>query len=643
MLLMSARMLRERWRLFAGAVLSVALGVALVQSSLMTMASTADSKVPPGVSGRAAEEIREGYAGAATLLGMTVMLAGFLAVFIVGSTFTFTVAQRRRDLALFRMLGGSRPQLVRLLLGEALLLGLIGTGLGIALGVPGTWAQSWMLVALGMLPDGFSPSWTNGILPVSAGLGLGVTLAGVLVASLRAARVRPLEALRETGGAARAMTVTRWLVGLCFLVPAVVLIPVGRTSDVLGAMLVAMAVSIWGSVALSQLSPLIVPLVGRLLGVALRAGTLGGLAEANLRDGVRRSASTAAPLIVLVSLVIGLTGTLSSLARATGMDVERVTAGDLVVASTGANAARIAAVPGVATASPQVSVDISVTVTHHAEGRQGRRTHHLGIVTVDGPAYERTHRPAPRAGSFDRLHGRTLAVGSGLAAEGIRVGSRATAKIGGTRRTLRIVASVAPTLENGSESFLIPRELVPASLTAGAPAETVVQVAPGTSAGAVADRIRAAGIGTVRTVPQWAGDRVAEQQRGNDGIMMVLMGLGGLYAAVAVINAVVIAGAERRAEFATARVSGLSRAQVVRTALAEAWAVTTIGLLLGGLVAAAALAGFATGPGPNILVVPWGLLALLVTGSYLVTGLASMWTTASATRTAPVLLIAARE
>jgi putative ABC transport system permease protein len=127
------------------------------------------------------------------------------------------------------------------------------------------------------------------------------------------------------------------------------------------------------------------------------------------------------------------------------------------------------------------------------------------------------------------------------------------------------------------------------------------------------------------------------------GIMAVLMGLGGLYAAVAVVNAVVIAGAKRRAEFATARVSGLTRPQVVRTALAEAWAVTTIGLLLGGLVAAAALAGFATGDGPNVLAVPWTPLALLVTGSYAVTGLASVWTTLAATRTAPVLLIAARE
>ncbi|MFA1545048.1 hypothetical protein [Actinomadura chokoriensis] len=56
--------------------------------------------------------------------------------------------------------------------------------------------------------------------------------------------------------------------------------------------------------------------------------------------------------------------------------------------------------------------------------------------------------------------------------------------------------------------------------------------------------------------------------------MAVLMGLSGLYAAVAAVNAVVIAGAERGTESAVARVTGLSRAQVVRMALIESAAVT---------------------------------------------------------------------
>jgi putative ABC transport system permease protein len=125
------------------------------------------------------------------------------------------------------------------------------------------------------------------------------------------------------------------------------------------------------------------------------------------------------------------------------------------------------------------------------------------------------------------------------------------------------------------------------------------------------------------------------------------MGLGGLYAAVAVVNAVIIAGAERTAEFAVARVTGLSRPQVVRMALIEASAVTAIGLALGGLVAAGALAGIAAAGvravGVPLVAVPWTPLLLLVPGAFLVTGAASVWSTLSATRRRPVTLVTARE
>ncbi|WP_329239332.1 FtsX-like permease family protein [Actinoallomurus sp. NBC_01490] len=638
---------REHRRLFAGAIVAVALGVALLESSLLVMAAISDAEIPSSPTGQARERLRDAYAGAATLLGMTVLLAAFLTLFIVSSTFAFTVAQRRKELALLRLAGGSRPQLLGLLLCEASLLGTAGTAAGVLVGVPATWAQSWSLVALGFLPAGFSPQLDGGIMLASACTGLGVALLGVLAAARRAAAVRPLEALRATGRAARVMTVSRWFFGTSLLALTIWMIWVGQASEVLGAIVIALGVSVLGAVALSLLSPLVVPLAGRLFGLVLRPSTLGGLAQANLRDAVRRSASTAAPLIVLVALVLGLTGTLDSLAKMVGEEQRRVVAGDLVVDSTGAAAARIAEVRGVAVASVQSTVPVSVTGRHRRAGRAYRRTVYSGVVAVDPPAYGRTHRPVARAGSLDRLHGRTIAVAPGQSEEGWRLGDVVTARVGGQRIRLRIVALLPPTLENGADNFLVPRELVPDAIADRAPAQTVVQVAPGTDPAAVAGRLRAAGVGTVRTVARWAGDRAAAEERGNMAIFAVLMGLGGLYAAVAVLNAVIIAGAERTAEFAVARVTGLSRPQVVRMALIEASAVTAIGLALGGLVAAGALAGIAAAGvravGVPLVAVPWTPLLLLVPGAFLVTGAASVWSTLSATRRRPVTLVSARE
>ncbi|WP_149260298.1 FtsX-like permease family protein [Actinomadura sp. K4S16] len=643
MLRISSGTVRDRWPLFAGALLTVSLGVALVQSSVLVLVSTGEPKIPPGASGRTAEQIREGYVGAATLLGMATPLAMFLAVFIVGSTFAFAVEQRRKDLALLRMLGGSRPQLVRLLLGEAFLLGLVGSFFGILLGVPGTWAQARLLIWIGLLPRDFSAHWSPGVLLLSPSVGIGVAVFGVLSASYRAARVRPLDALRDAPRAARVMTVGRWLSGVSSLALTVALVTAGHGADLLGALLIAMAVSVFGSIALSALSPLAVPLVGRMLGTVLRAGVLGELAQANLRDAVRRSASTAAPLIVLVGLLVGLTGALNSLARATGADLERTTAADLVVTSNGAAAARIPQVPGVALASPQSQVEMSVTSRHRVEGRSYRQTHHSGITAVDAAAYRRTHRLTLRSGSLDALHGRTIAIGPRLAAEGVRSGT-VTARIGSRKVKLRTVARLPEVLENGSDNFLVPRDLVPAEMLAEAPTETLVQVTPGMSPAEVAARILAAEGGEVRTLHQWADARVADQQRGTMGIMAVLMGMSGLYAAIAVINAVVIAAAERRTEFAVARATGLTRAQVVRMAAIESAAVTFIGLSLGALVAAGALAGFfPETQGVRILSVPWTLLALLTTASLLVTPATAALTALAATRPSPTALVAARE
>ena len=142
MLRLSVGAVRTRWQLFAGAVVAVALGVGLVQSGLQMLAATDRPVLPAGLSAYDRARVREGYVGAATLLGMSVMLAVFLTVFIVSTTFGFTVAQRRRELGLLRLVGAQRGYLCLMLLTEAGLLGLIGSAVGVPLGLLGTWAQS---------------------------------------------------------------------------------------------------------------------------------------------------------------------------------------------------------------------------------------------------------------------------------------------------------------------------------------------------------------------------------------------------------------------------------------------------------------------------------------------------------------------
>ena len=91
---MSRAGLVERWPLFAGAFLSVALGVALVQSSLLLLISAATTDIPPGLSDAERMALEENADAGVALLGLVLGIATFLAMFIISSTFAFTVAQR---------------------------------------------------------------------------------------------------------------------------------------------------------------------------------------------------------------------------------------------------------------------------------------------------------------------------------------------------------------------------------------------------------------------------------------------------------------------------------------------------------------------------------------------------------------------
>src|SRR6185312_3921869 len=142
-----------------------------------------------------ARAVRETVEGMSSLMGISIFLAVFLSVFIIGSTMAFAVVERRRELALIRLNGASRRQVRRLLVGEGLVVGLAGTGLGALLGLFATAVESRLVhragLDTGLLHVGF-PAW---VLAIDLGAGLGSALAGVLVAARRAGRVRPLDAL----------------------------------------------------------------------------------------------------------------------------------------------------------------------------------------------------------------------------------------------------------------------------------------------------------------------------------------------------------------------------------------------------------------------------------------------------------------
>lgn len=549
---------------------------------------------------------------------------------------------------MLRLVGGSRRHVRRLLLSEAALLGLIGTALGIPAGVALMDVHTGMMSSLDLLPPGFTTQWQDWILGVSFGVGVGVALAGVFVASRRAAKIRALEALRDAGEAARVMTWPRWAWGLLFLAGALAMMIIAPFAGPAGAIALSINAALSASVGLACLAPLVVPLVGRLFGTVLRGSTLAGLAEANLRDGVRRSAATAAPLLVLVGLLIGQIGAQTTIGAAALDEQARTARADLVVSSDDPAAAqRLTQIDGVQLVSSEQQVPLTVTHRFLDEEDEPEVDEQLtSALAVDAAAYQRTHLVKAAEGSLDDLHGNTVALGPGYDGEesyevGDTVDVQVGGQVGGHSVKLQVVA-IMPDSFSSSTQYLLPASIVHAEPS---PTVSFVQLMPGADAAAVRAAV-GAGV-EVSTVDDWLVRATAQQQDMQESISLVIMSLCGIYALIAVINAVVIAAADRRREFATARVSGLSRGQVVRAALIESSAVTAIGLLLGGLAALPTLLGVtaatASISGAAHLDVPLGLIAAVVAGAFAVVGCTSVWTSLSATRPRPVALIGARE
>lgn len=645
MIRLSWSTLRERWQLFVGAFVAVAVGVALVQASLLTLLAAADPRIPPGLNGHEVLVIRSAYTGAVSLAAIVMVITIFVAVFVVGSTFAFTVAQRRRDLALLRLIGATPRQVSRLLLGETLLLGALGVVAGILLGLLLTGVETTMFARFGFAPDGFAASWHWWVIAVSTCAGLAIAVLGCLAASRRAGKVRALDALRQAGSVDRVMTPGRWVVGLGAVAGTLAFGGAAAASQGSRAMDAAIPACLLAVLALTLLAPVVVPFLGtvfdRTSAVLFPGSRLGELVHANLRTGVRRTASTAAPIILLVGLVVGLAGTVEVIDTGRRVELERTLRGDLVVASTQPIGDRLATVPGVRSVAEETPVLVEVPESDPDRGTSYSTTEALA---VDG-RYATTHSLDGGSDVLQDMVGDTIAFDDAYAsALQAQVGDVLPVRIDGRVRDLR-VAAVVPETMTGSD-VILPVGLVPVG---SIERSFFVEASSQEDVDAVAARVEqnlpeAASVLGIRA---WSETHLAERREVSQNLILAILGLVTLYIAIAVVNAVVIAAGDRREEFAVARLTGLTRRQVMAASLWESLEVAGIGVLLGSAAAAVTLVGVMAGVsdvvGATVVSVPWLLVVATVLGAVLVVAATSLLASAAATRPSPISVAAARE
>ena len=232
-------------------------------------------------------------------------VAVFVGMFIIYNTFSILVAQRGRELALLRAIGASRRQVLTSVLVEGVAVGLIASIVGLGLGVLVAIGLTRLLDALGFdLPSG-----TIVVLPrtviVSLLVGVIVTVVSAFFPARRAARIPPVAAMRDVAIDTSASSRKRVVIGLLLLVLGGLSLASGLAKGGgQGAARVGLSALVV-FIAATVLGPVIAKPVSRLLGAPLPKlrGMSGTLAKENAVRNPRRTASTAAALMIGVGIV----------------------------------------------------------------------------------------------------------------------------------------------------------------------------------------------------------------------------------------------------------------------------------------------------------------------------------------------------
>jgi putative ABC transport system permease protein len=253
-------------------------------------------------------DIRDNLGFLTTALLAFAGISLFVGAFIIFNTFSITVTQRMREFALLRTLGASRGQIMRSVITEGLTIGIIGSVVGLVLGVAVAGGLRALFKAVGVdLPSDGNVIASRTII-VSLAVGTVVTVLSSLAPALRATRVPPVEALREgavpTGrGPSRRITgsgLALGLLGVALMCAGLF----GLVSDNAALAFVgAGAAATFLGVAL--VSPYLIRPLASLVGRPFEAtrGITGRLARENTVRQPGRTAATAGALMVGVALV----------------------------------------------------------------------------------------------------------------------------------------------------------------------------------------------------------------------------------------------------------------------------------------------------------------------------------------------------
>ena len=510
-----------------------------------------------------------------TALLIFALISLFVGGFTIFNTFTITVGQRTRELALLRVVGASRRQVLRSVLGEAAVTGLVASLIGLGLGVLAALGLKALLGAFGISLPSAPLVFEARTVAVALGVGVGVTVLSAIGPARRAVRIPPVAALVEHSedselGVPRRRRWAGAAIGLAGLVAVVV--------GVSGPHVILVGL---GSAGLLVARALLAPLVARpladLLGRPLRVvfGMPGRLGRENSMRNPRRTAQTAAALMVGIGLVstIGVLG--ASLSASATDQIDSAVNADYLVTGSGDFSRSVSAeasrLPGVRATTNvyRGQFEFRGSVSNLAAVTPAGLPQTVNLHLVQG-----TGAPALAAGQVlidattaasDHLH-----VGSVVAVRFAQTG-RMSMRIGGIYRTNPLIGSYV----TGERFFL-------AHFDNPLPDSVLVKTAPGVRGfqAALNRRLAAYPNLTIQTRAEFES-----QQKANInqllGLVYVLLALAVVIALIGIVNTLMLSVFERTREIGLLRAVGMKRGQARAMIRSESVIIALFGSVIG--------------------------------------------------------------
>ena len=564
-----------------------------IQEALDGVSTTTDTEVltGPQITAQSQTEVQKGLGFFTIFLSIFSFIALAVGCFVIYNVFSITAAQRRRENALLRAIGASRRQVTRMMLSEATVIGLFGSVVGL---VAGAGLAIGIQVALNKLGLGVPSRGlivTSGTVLITVIAGIFTTLLAAAVPAIAAARIPPVAAMTESAFEQPRSNKRRVIAAAAFVALGVATIAAvlgGADSVLLGVAVVGIFIGVL------LLGPVMANPISRVLGspVERLRGITGAMSRANVQRNPRRTARTAAPVLIGVALVTGASVFAASIKEQLRDTIGKQFLGEYVInSSNGGSLSFSQAFVDTLNEIPEVgaATGLGFARLQNVDDNKG-----FFATTVNPATAEGILDYTFVEGSFATLTTRGLLVSAGEAKRSkLGLGSTVALRVGQTDVTVIVQGIYASS--DLAQARVVHRDLLNGTSLSNLAGFVFMTRAPGISdkdfRTAVDASITTYGIGTLQDRGQFIdgrGDII-------DRSLFFIYGLLALSVIIAIFGIVLtmlLAVYERRREIGLLRAVGMTQRQVrttvrwesVLTSLYGAIVGVILGLVLGFIV-----------------------------------------------------------